>query len=53
MKIGLYVHIPFCHSKCYYCDFLSFPKREKEEEYVNTLIAEIANYGKKFMGVHT
>ena len=53
MKIGLYVHIPFCHSKCYYCDFLSFPKREKEEEYITALIAEIANYGKDFAGVHT
>jgi len=23
-KIGVYVHIPFCGSKCRYCDFLSF-----------------------------
>jgi oxygen-independent coproporphyrinogen-3 oxidase len=26
--LGLYVHIPFCRRKCYYCDFISFPERE-------------------------
>nr|WP_307990172.1 radical SAM family heme chaperone HemW [uncultured Niameybacter sp.] len=53
MKIGLYVHIPFCHSKCYYCDFLSFPNKGKEEEYVEALIDEIKSYGKALKGVHT
>ena len=24
-NIGIYVHIPFCQSKCPYCDFCSFP----------------------------
>jgi len=24
-RVGLYVHIPFCPSKCSYCDFASFP----------------------------
>jgi len=23
-EIGLYIHIPFCQSKCYYCDFNSY-----------------------------
>lgn len=26
---GLYIHIPFCHSKCAYCDFYSLPRFEK------------------------
>lgn len=47
MKIGLYIHIPFCMSKCYYCDFLSFPKADLQIIYTETLIKEIQNYAKK------
>lgn len=43
MDIGLYVHIPFCASKCYYCDFLSFPKKEEQAQYVAALALEMAN----------
>ncbi len=28
MKLGLYLHIPFCRSKCAYCDFFSMPHAE-------------------------
>ncbi len=28
--LGLYLHIPFCRSKCRYCDFCSFPQTEGE-----------------------
>ena len=28
--LGLYIHIPFCKSKCVYCDFYSLPNAEKE-----------------------
>lgn len=28
MTAGLYIHIPFCVSKCDYCDFLSFPPEQ-------------------------
>ena len=24
---GIYVHIPFCKSKCRYCDFVSYPDK--------------------------
>lgn len=41
-NIGLYIHIPFCMSKCYYCDFVSFAnKNELIESYVNAVIKEI------------
>ena len=40
--IGIYIHIPFCKSKCYYCDFASFVNREDIiEKYVNSLCNEI------------
>lgn len=45
MQIGLYFHIPFCASKCYYCDFLSFPKREQQTAYVEALVKEIEKTG--------
>lgn len=42
MNIGIYVHIPFCLSKCYYCDFTSFINgKETYELYVDALIDEI------------
>lgn len=41
-ELGLYIHIPFCKKKCYYCDFISFAgKEEKIENYINSLIKEI------------
>ena len=43
---SLYVHIPFCRSKCAYCDFLSFPLEEEGEldRYLDVLIREMALY---------
>ncbi len=41
-KIGIYIHIPFCVSRCYYCDFVSYSnKDELIEEYINALCNEI------------
>ena len=37
----LYIHIPFCKSKCHYCDFLSFPEEDKIYAYVSALCNEI------------
>ncbi len=43
-EIGIYIHIPFCIQKCYYCDFCSFDKlQNKQAEYVDALIKKIKN----------
>lgn len=53
MKLGLYVHIPFCKSKCHYCDFLSFSNMSLQEDYVEALIKEIKSYAKVVGNNHT
>ena len=36
--LGLYLHIPFCRSKCIYCDFYSLPSAEDQmDRYVSAL----------------
>ena len=40
--LGLYVHVPFCLSKCHYCDFYSLRHNLADEEaYVSALLHEI------------
>ena len=44
-ELGIYIHIPFCKQKCYYCDFVSFSNKEEYiEKYVETLKREIDSY---------
>ena len=39
---GIYIHIPFCKSKCTYCDFCSYPKEiGKKEAYFACLYKEL------------
>ena len=43
---GLYIHIPFCRQKCFYCDFPSFAGRERyEADYTDALCRELAVQG--------
>lgn len=39
---GIYIHIPFCRSKCAYCDFFSTPDAKWMHRYVDALINEAA-----------
>ncbi|MBE5735772.1 MAG: coproporphyrinogen dehydrogenase HemZ [Clostridiales bacterium] len=43
--VDLYINIPFCPSKCYYCSFISAPIdkcRDQVEPYLEALIKEIS-----------
>ena len=44
--LSIYVHIPFCKSKCKYCDFLSFGgcSITEQKEYIDALCKEIGAY---------
>ncbi len=45
MDISMYVHIPFCLKKCYYCDFVSYPAGGYcTEEYTDALVEEMKLY---------
>ncbi|MFN3284601.1 MAG: radical SAM protein [Pseudothermotoga sp.] len=40
-SLGIYVHIPFCKSRCSYCDFVSYTDFSDMEIYFNCLNKEI------------
>ena len=43
---GIYIHVPFCKSKCTYCDFASYPKEiGKTESYFACLYRELKGRG--------
>ncbi|HOB19229.1 MAG TPA: radical SAM family heme chaperone HemW [Candidatus Atribacteria bacterium] len=45
---GLYLHFPFCARKCSYCDFPSFPGKERYmAPYLGALLKEIGGYNKE------
>lgn len=44
-ELGIYIHIPFCKQKCYYCDFVSyFNKCSEVKEYIESLKKEIEEF---------
>jgi oxygen-independent coproporphyrinogen III oxidase len=45
---GLYIHIPFCRSKCNYCDFYSIASTSLLSRYLEALKREVAIYRKRF-----
>lgn len=51
MKLGIYIHIPFCKQKCYYCDFPSYAGKEAcQDMYLDALLFEIRKAGEIYQG---
>jgi putative oxygen-independent coproporphyrinogen III oxidase len=46
---GLYIHIPFCKSKCFYCDFFSVASLKRKNELVDALLLELSS-ASSFLG---
>jgi oxygen-independent coproporphyrinogen-3 oxidase len=55
MSAGIYLHIPFCRSRCSYCDFATdvYKSEEIVERYVAALIKEIENYSRPAESIET
>ena len=45
--LGIYIHVPFCRSKCMYCDFYSLPTKDDKlmENYLSAICAHIKESG--------
>lgn len=52
-KAGLYLHIPFCKSKCGYCDFYSVTDRTHVGEFVDAILLEMEMYRDRFRSFDT
>jgi len=51
-KVGLYIHIPYCVSKCTYCSFISFAGLESTmQDYLLALKKEIVLSAKKYKDI--
>lgn len=53
-SVGIYVHFPFCASKCKYCNFNSYSgKDDMQLKYFQSLLKEISMYASKDIKVDT
>lgn len=44
-SLGVYIHVPFCRSKCPYCDFYSLCGANEADGYTGAVINDIKNLG--------
>ena len=53
MPIGLYIHIPFCETKCSYCDFNTYAGIENLlTQYIDSICKEIKLWGSVIPNAH-
>ena len=38
---GIYIHIPFCKTRCAYCDFYSTTHEEWKQQYIDAVCKEL------------
>ena len=52
-NVGIYIHVPFCLSKCHYCDFCSVQRadEEKKEQYADRICEEIKLFSEKIRDI--
>ena len=44
-ELGIYIHIPFCKQKCYYCDFISYVNKfDIIPKYIESVKKELDTY---------
>jgi oxygen-independent coproporphyrinogen III oxidase len=48
MNSGIYIHIPFCESKCGYCDFYSITDSKYQKDFLLCLEKEINIYANQY-----
>lgn len=59
MESSLYIHVPFCRKKCYYCDFYSIPAAARKsggkslsndlsDAYIDAVVSEVAFYARQY-----
>lgn len=48
--LSVYIHVPFCKSKCPYCDFYSACPKDEDvlEQYTQEVCMRIASYGEEY-----
>jgi len=47
-RVGIYIHIPFCEKKCFYCDFYSIENHSQRKEFLSCLIKEIELFSRNY-----
>ena len=39
---GIYIHIPFCEKRCFYCDFYSTTDKTLTDSYIDAVVKELS-----------